>query len=65
MDLTTAVNVFLRQAVNYNGFPFDVRLDVPNSETEDAIREVWEMKRNSDLGKSYTDVDEMMRELLA
>ncbi|MFR3046142.1 MAG: type II toxin-antitoxin system RelB/DinJ family antitoxin [Veillonella parvula] len=26
IDLTTAVNVFLRQSIRYQGFPFDVTL---------------------------------------
>jgi hypothetical protein len=39
--------------------------DYPNQETLEAIAEVQEMKRNPSLGKPYTDIDEMMRELLA
>ena len=27
MDMTTAINTFLRQAIQYQGLPFDVRLD--------------------------------------
>ena len=65
MDMTTAINVFLRQAIYYRGFPFDVRLDIPNAETLAAINEVKQMKKNPALGKGYTDVDEMMKELLA
>ncbi len=65
MDMTTAVNVFLRQSIRYNGFPFDVRMNLPNEETLEAIREVQLMKKDPTLGKSYTDVDEMMKELLS
>ncbi len=36
-----------------------------NSETLEAIAEVEEMKRNPSLYKGYTDVDEMMKELLS
>ena len=39
--------------------------DEPNEETLAAIREVEEMKKDPTIGKSYDDVDEMMRELLA
>ena len=65
MDMTTAVNVFLRQVIRSNGFPFELRLDTPNEETLAALREVQEMKKNPSIGRSYTDVDEMMKELLA
>lgn len=43
----------------------EVIREVPNSETISAINEVQQMKQNSSLGKSYTDVDKMMEELLA
>ena len=60
-----AVNVFLRQVIRSNGFPFELRLDTPNEKTMEAIREVQKMKKAPSIGKSYTDVDEMMKELLA
>ena len=40
------------------------RYKTTNAETMAAIREVEEMKRNPSLYKGYTDVDEMMRNLL-
>ena len=39
--------------------------EVPNEETLEAFAEVEEMKKNPDKYKGYTDVDEMMKELLA
>ena len=36
-----------------------------NEETRAALREVEEMKADPSKGKSYTDVDTMMQELLA
>jgi len=63
MDMTTAINVFLRQAILFGGFPFEVRLSKPNEETLAAIDEVRQMKENPTVGKTYTDVDEMMKEI--
>lgn len=37
---------------------------IPNAETIDAIEEVKRMKADPTLGKTYDDVDEMMRDLL-
>ena len=65
MSMSTAMNVFLRQSVRYGGIPFDIRLDVPNSETVEAIREVKQMKADPTIGKTYRDVDQMMKELLS
>ena len=30
LNMTTAVNLFLRQAIRENGIPFPLKLDVPN-----------------------------------
>lgn len=37
VNLTTAINVFLRQSLRAGGFPFDVRLEQPNKETIAAM----------------------------
>ena len=39
LNLTTAINVFLRKSIQAGGFPFDVRLDNFNNETVRAIKE--------------------------
>ena len=39
LNMTTAVNIFLRQAIRENGIPFEVKLNVPNETTASAIRE--------------------------
>ena len=40
MNMTTAFNVFVRQSVRQGGIPFEIKLDVPNSETLTAINDV-------------------------
>lgn len=39
VDMSTAVNIFLRQAIYSRGFPFEVRLSELNDETLKAIAE--------------------------
>ena len=65
LSMSTAVNMFLRQAVREQAIPFRVGKPVPNEETLEAIREIQRMKADPSLGKSYTDVDAMMKDLLA
>jgi len=65
MNMTTAFNLFVRQAIRQGRIPFDISLNIPNAETINAIKEVEEMKQNPSLGKSYTNVDKMMKDLLA
>ncbi len=42
-----------------------INADRLNTETMEAMEEVRRMKADPSLGKTYTDVDLMMRELLA
>lgn len=42
-----------------------IQYEMPNAETIAAIQEVEEMKKNPSLYKGYTDVDEMIRDLLS
>lgn len=65
MDMTTAVNIFLRQSIQRQGLPFDVTLRRLNSETLEALEEVQEMKKHPERYKGYTDVDAMMKDMLA
>ncbi len=62
MNLTTAINVFLRQSLRVGGFPFEVRLERPNRETLAAMREVEQIAHDPD-AKRYSDVEEALREL--
>lgn len=62
MDMTTAINVFLRQAIRYRGFPFDVRADIPNEETRKAIEEVRQLKADPNK-KTYNSFAEILGEL--
>ena len=39
LNMTTAINLFLRTAIRKRGIPFDLLLDVPNDTTVAAIEE--------------------------
>ena len=39
LNMTTAVNIFLRTAIREHGIPFELKLDVPNETTAAAIEE--------------------------
>ena len=39
LNMTTAINMFLRTAIREHGIPFELKLDVPNETTEAAIAE--------------------------
>ena len=62
---TTAFNIFAKKAVREYRIPFEISGDIPKAETLEAIEEVKRMKEDRALGKTYTDVDQMMEELLS
>ena len=64
LNMTTAFNVFARAVVRQQGIPFEVSIDIPNAETIKAIEETNRISHDPNI-KSYTNVDEMMKELLA
>ena len=65
MTMSTAFNIFAKKVVREYRIPFEIGADMPNEETKAAMREVEEMKRNPNLGKTYSDVDQMMEDLLS
>ena len=64
MDLSTAVNIFLRQMLYEGGIPFSITRDVPNRTTLEAMKEAEEMLRSPEKYKKYDDVDSMMEDIL-
>lgn len=39
LNMTTAINIFLRTSIREHGIPFELKLDVPNETTAAAIAE--------------------------
>ena len=64
LDLSTAVNMFLRQMLREEAIPFEVRKEVPNAVTLAAMAEVEEMENHPELAKTYSSVDALMEDLL-
>lgn len=64
MNMTTAFNIFLRQAVRQQRIPFDVALEIPNAETIAAMKETERISHDPSV-KSNSNVDQMMKELLS
>ncbi len=58
MSLSTAVNVFLKQAIRVNGMPFELKGYTPNSITVDAIKEGERMVA-TEKGEQYSDMQSL------
>ncbi len=61
INLTTAINVFLRKSIAVGGFPFDVRMEEPNKETLLALLEAEKISRDPNI-KGY-DFEDAIKEL--
>lgn len=58
LNMTTAVNMFLRTAVRENGIPFELKLDVPNETTAAVIEEGRELAADCS-AKRYSSIEEL------
>ena len=58
LNMTTAVNMFLRSTIRENGIPFDLKLEVPNEVTAAAIEEGRRIASDPNV-KGYTDISEL------
>ena len=58
LNMTSAVNIFLRTAIRERGIPFELKLDVPNETTIAAIEEVRKMASDPSSPR-YSNIDEL------
>ncbi len=61
MDMSTAVNIFIRQALEFNGIPFPIQRRY-NAETEKAISDA---EMGIGLSKPYNSIEELKEALHA
>jgi DNA-damage-inducible protein J len=64
MDLSTAVNVFLKQMVYEGSFPFVISRENPNATTIAELNEIDEMSSHPENYKSYPDAKSMIEDIL-
>ena len=56
LDLSTAINMFLRQSIASNGMPF-----TPSRESRESVEARYEAEHH--MGKRFENVDDLMNEL--
>lgn len=62
MDLSTAVNIFLRQAIYENGIPFEISRNTPNAVTLAAMDSA---EKGEDIYGPFDNVEDLMEALNA
>lgn len=63
MNMTTAFTIFTKQAIREQGIPFNIEL-TSSAQSLAALEEVKAMKKDPSIGKSYSNVHEMVEDLL-
>ncbi|WP_374124824.1 type II toxin-antitoxin system RelB/DinJ family antitoxin [Leptotrichia hongkongensis] len=61
MNLTTAINIFLKQAIRERGLPFYVGQAKYKDEVYQAMKDA---EQGKNLSKGYSDVEEMFEDIL-
>ena len=62
LNMTTAINIFLRSAIREHGIPFAVKLDVPNETTAAAIEEGRRIASDTSV-KGFSSIDDLRKAL--
>lgn len=63
LDLSTAINIFLRQSIRENCIPFSIQREVPNADTIAAMREVDDMIKNPERYETFHSMEELKKAL--
>lgn len=61
LNMTTAINIFLRQAIRENGMPFELTLNTPNKQTIEAIHDGEQIIKKGEA--RFNNADEMFADL--
>lgn len=62
LNLSDAVNMFLKQVILQNGIPFEVKYPELKPEVVEAMEEAKRISRDPNV-KGYTDINELFEEL--
>ena len=65
LTTSTAINLFYKQVIRTNSIPFELKAEVPNKETLEALKEVEEMDKHPEQSKGHTSTKELMEDLLS
>ena len=59
LNMTTAMNIFLRQVVRQGKIPFEIATDIPNAEMLETMKEMNDTIHDSIPAEKLTDTKEL------
>ncbi len=63
LNMSTAINIFLKRTIYERGIPFEVKEPTPSKEFLSALKELEYMEQHPDEYKSFHSVKELMEDL--
>ena len=63
LNMSSAITMFLKSAVSYEGIPFEIKRVKPNAETRAALEEYIKMQDKTKY-KRYENFDDVIEEVL-
>ena len=63
LDLSTAINIFLRQSIRENCIPFAIQREVPNADTIAAMREADDMVNHPEQYETFNSMEDLKKAL--
>lgn len=64
LNMTTAINMFLRKSIDEWAIPFNVSAKKPNRELSEALQEGEDILNGKIQSKGYNNVDKMFDDIL-
>ncbi len=65
LNMTTLINMTLKQVIKRNGVPFEVVNPTPSEDLKEALNEVDEMINNKEKYKRYSNREDLKKALLS
>lgn len=63
LDLSTAINIFLRQSIRENCIPFSIQREVPNADTIAAMKEADDMVNHHERYETFHSMEDLKKAL--
>lgn len=65
LNMSTAINLFLRKSINVGGIPFELKNPKPTRELKKALKEAKKIENEEILVKSFDNREDLKKSLLS
>lgn len=65
LNMSTAINLFLRKSINEGGIPFEIKISKPTRELKKTLKEAKKIENGEILVKSFDNRDDLKKALLS